>query len=98
MAPPVCPCCGCRLSPEARVCPECGADEQTGWTQAWTGEAPGEEPFDYDEYVRREFGTQAPGWDRLRPAGVRWLWWFVGVGLLTLILLGWLLDFFGSLR
>lgn len=86
------------MSPEARVCPECGADEETGWSQAWAGEAPEEEPFDYEAYVHREFGGQTRQWDRLRPAGVRWLWWFVGLGLLALILLGWWLDFFGSLR
>lgn len=88
MAPPVCPCCGCRLDPEAPVCPECGADERTGWARAWSGEEPEEEEFDYEAYVRREFG----GGDgpRLKPEGLTWFWWVVGMLVLGVLVTGWL--------
>ena len=87
MAPPVCPCCGCRLDPEAEVCPECGADERTGWAQAWGGGESGEEePFDYESFVRREFG---PGRREVKPEGVSWFWWGVGVLLLGVLILAW---------
>lgn len=30
--PDVCPCCGAGVPNRALACPECGADEQTGWS------------------------------------------------------------------
>ncbi|MEN9841699.1 MAG: hypothetical protein RL376_1499 [Verrucomicrobiota bacterium] len=35
-APPECPVCGADLPPHARVCPECGADKNTGWDEDTT--------------------------------------------------------------
>lgn len=32
--PPECAQCGATLSRQARACPECGADERTGWREA----------------------------------------------------------------
>lgn len=84
MAPPICPCCGARLEPEVEVCPECGADERTGWAQSWQADTALEEeaPFDYEGYVRREFGGQAAR-GRWKPEGVSWFWWVVAVLLLV---------------
>jgi uncharacterized membrane protein YvbJ len=31
--PPECPVCGAKLTPGDRACPECGADERTGWNE-----------------------------------------------------------------
>ncbi|MDR1011719.1 MAG: zinc ribbon domain-containing protein [Opitutaceae bacterium] len=31
--PRYCAICGAELSPNARACPECGADERTGWRE-----------------------------------------------------------------
>jgi len=98
MAPPVCPCCGCRLAAGARVCPDCGADEETGWSQGWSGEAPVEEPFDYEDFVRREFGGEKSPHRQWRPAGVSWFWWFVAVGCLGLFAAGWLFYLVGAVR
>ncbi len=50
----------------AAACPECGSDEKTGWSEEaeeWTpdleGGYDGDDSFDYDGYVRREFGEGA---------------------------------------
>lgn len=53
MAPEVCPNCGAEIPAHARACPECGSDEQTGWSeQAHTGGAGlREEDFDYAGFV-----------------------------------------------
>ncbi len=29
----VCPNCGAKVSPKAKACPECGSDENTGWSE-----------------------------------------------------------------
>ena len=81
MAPPeICPNCGAEVPRTARACPECGADEQTGWSPEAQAQQLGlpEEHFDYDEFVRDEFGTES----KVRPRGISWLWW--GVALLLL--------------
>ncbi|PTY07345.1 zinc ribbon domain-containing protein [Opitutaceae bacterium EW11] len=31
--PPYCAQCGAEIPPNARACPECGADERTGWDE-----------------------------------------------------------------
>jgi len=90
MSPPeICPHCGADVPRNARACPECGSDEQTGWSERATGDRLGlpEEEFDYDEFVKEEFG--APGRPRLRPRGVSWFWWLVAVLLLLLMARWW---------
>jgi ribosomal protein L40E len=84
MTPEVCPNCGAQVPPKARACPQCGADEQTGWSpEAYEGglDLP-DDSFKYDEYVEREFGG-----GRARPYGIRWFWWCVA--LLTVLAFIW---------
>jgi len=59
----VCPHCGAQVRSGARACPECGSDEATGWAEdadKWAADIPagygGEDDFDYEDFVRREFG------------------------------------------
>ena len=87
MAPEVCPNCGAEIPANARACPECGSDEQTGWSeQAHTGDAAlPEEDFDYAGFVQREFGQRGPV-----PRGLHWFWWVIGVLILAGLLLLWL--------
>lgn len=59
MTPSVCPNCGEDVPRRAKACPHCGACEKNGWAE--DADAPvltdlPEDGFDYDEYVRREFG------------------------------------------
>jgi hypothetical protein len=83
--PGSCPVCGTSVPARARACPECGADERSGWSDdAQTADLnlPGEDDFDYEEFTRREFGG--------KPArtGIPRLWvWVAGLMALTLILL-----------
>jgi hypothetical protein len=86
MPPEVCPNCGAEVPPHARACPECGSDEQTGWSDDAYTERLGipDEKFDYDEFVRRELEGRPPP---ARP--LRWLWLLVAV----LLLIGFLVWF-----
>jgi hypothetical protein len=81
MPPEICPNCGAEVPPNARACPECGADEETGWSEeAHTGglDLP-DENFDYEDFVKREFS----GGKNPVPRGIRWFWWLVAVLLLA---------------
>ncbi|MGN6643564.1 MAG: zinc-ribbon domain-containing protein [Verrucomicrobiota bacterium] len=54
-APFTCPNCGADVPPNAKACPGCGSDENTGWSdEAHTSglDLPDEE-FDYDKFVER---------------------------------------------
>ena len=85
MKPPeICPNCGAAVPPNARACPQCGSDEETGWSEdaAAAGlDLPGQE-FNYDEYVKREFGGEGP-----KPRGIPWFWWVIALGLIVLFAL-----------
>jgi hypothetical protein len=59
-----CPHCGARVRAGARSCRECGASEDSGWSEdEWNEDAAGyggDDEFDYDDYLRREFPGHAP--------------------------------------
>jgi hypothetical protein len=59
--PESCPNCGADVPSGARACPECGADERTGWAEEaeYGNLGVPEDSFDYDEYVKREFGGES---------------------------------------
>jgi hypothetical protein len=85
MAPDICPNCGAEVPRNAKACPECGSDEETGWSEeaSTDGLDLPDEKFDYNEFVDREFGDKTPV-----PRGIRWFWWLIAV--LVLILFGFL--------
>ena len=88
MTPEVCPNCGAGIPPGAKACPECGSDEQTGWSEDAHSDnlnLPGGH-FDYDDFVKREFGGE-----RTIPRGIHWFWWLVAVLLLAGLAYLWLL-------
>jgi hypothetical protein len=83
MAPEICPNCGANVPPQAKACPECGSDDETGWSVATETdglELP-DENFDYDDFVKKEFGSSPV------PHGTKWYWWVVAV----IVVLGFLL-------
>ena len=77
--PETCPVCGEDVPRNALACPECGADDLSGWRDD-ADETGGldlpEEEFDYDDFVKREFGGSA------KPQGIAWLWWAAAVAAL----------------
>ncbi len=81
-----CPHCGADLPPRARACPECGSDEQTGWSEEarTDGSALPDDSFDYEDFVKREFGSKSPV-----PRGIHWFWWVVALAVLAALLLLW---------
>jgi len=87
MPPETCPNCGADVPPTARACPECGADEQTGWSEAASADGLGlpDENFDYDDFVKREFGDKSPV-----PRGVQWYWWVIALVVVAAFLALWL--------
>ena len=82
MKPDYCPVCGAEVPARAKACPECGADENTGWSEEAQYEQLGipDESFDYDDYVKREFGGKEPS------RKLQWLWIVVAAALLLAFL------------
>jgi hypothetical protein len=89
MPPEICPNCGAEVPPNAAACPECGADEQTGWSDRATAQRLGlpDDEFNYDEFIQEEFGPSQTS--KTRPRGIGWLWWIIAI-ILILIFTGWL--------
>ena len=80
MTPEICPNCGAEVPRRAKACPECGSDEQTGWSEEAHSQSldlPDDE-FNYDEFVQREFGKP-------KRSARSWFWWAVAVALLILL-------------
>ena len=82
-APAICPVCGENVPRGALACPECGADERSGWREneeSYDGiDLPDE--FDYEEFKRKEFGSSP------KPAGIGTIWWVTAIVLWALTLL-----------
>jgi len=89
MPPEVCPVCGAEVPPDAKACPQCGADEKTGWSEEAGAEGLDlpDEDFDYEEFVQREFGG---GKKKPIPRGIHWFWWVVAILLVAAFVWGWL--------
>ena len=87
MPPDVCPNCGAEVPRNAKACPGCGSDENTGWSETAYASDLGlpDEAFDYDDFVKEEFGSGS-----LKPRGIHWLWWFTALVLILLLLVFWL--------
>jgi predicted nucleic acid-binding Zn ribbon protein len=85
MPPDICPICGADVPPDAKACPGCGADEETGWSEKARYDSMGipteDEDFDYEEFVKREFEGEKPR--RKRQS----LW--RAVAMLILLLIAW---------
>jgi len=82
MVPDVCLNCGAEVPTHAKACPECGSDERTGWSDSARADRLGvpDEEFDYDDFVKEEFGNEP------KPRGVSWLWWVAALLLVLMFL------------
>lgn len=75
--------CGAAVPPRAQACPECGADDRTGWRGQSVYDG-----LDLPEESWREDGAPEPRRTPTRVNGLPWYWWLVGVLLLGLVLAG----------
>lgn len=77
------------MPPDATACPECGADDRTGWSDRAAAQRLGlpDDEFDYDEFVKEEFGGGVA--DKIKPRGLSWVWWVAAVLLLAALLAMW---------
>ena len=78
--PEECPVCGEDVPRGALACPECGADERSGWREdagATDGLDLPDEEFDYGEFVKQEFGQP-----EVKLEGIAWAWWAAAVAAL----------------
>lgn len=73
--PAECANCGADIPRNARACPECGADERTGWRESSI----------YDGLDLPDYETTGATDNARRPVSVFWI--LVGVGLLILLVL-----------
>jgi hypothetical protein len=79
-SPEVCPVCGEDVPRGSLACPECGADHNSGWrpdAETADGLDLPENDFNYDEFVRREFGSG------LKPPGIKTIWWITAIIILV---------------
>jgi len=82
--PEICAVCGEDVPRSALACPQCGADRNSGWREdadTYDGVDLPEHDFNYDNFVRQEFGSQA------KPAGLKTIWWIVGIALIVAFVL-----------
>ncbi|MCS1407504.1 MAG: hypothetical protein M2R45_00662 [Verrucomicrobia subdivision 3 bacterium] len=81
-----CPQCGVAIEADAVACPGCGSCGETGWSERARYEVMGvdygQDEFDYDSFVKEEFGGRRKNvdWRRL-------LWGLVALGLIILFLI-----------
>src|SRR5438067_6953035 len=78
--PKICPVCGEDVPGGALACPECGADDRSGWrdeAETYDGVGlPEEEEFDYEEFAKQEFGGSP------KPPGIKTIWWIAAIALI----------------
>jgi ssDNA-binding Zn-finger/Zn-ribbon topoisomerase 1 len=82
--PEVCPVCNEEVPRGALACPECGADHNSGWREDadfYDGLNLPDNDFDYDDFVQREFES------RVKPAGLKMIWWIAGIVLIAVLIL-----------
>ena len=79
MPPPECANCGTEIPPRAKACPECGADERTGWREA--------DVYDGLDLPSSAFDDETTPPRPARRTGHAWYWWAVGVALILLLAL-----------
>jgi hypothetical protein len=82
--PELCPFCNEEIPSGALACPECGADHNSGWREDaafYDGVDLPDDDFNYDDFVKREFGSQA------KPAALKVVWWIAGIVLIAALIL-----------
>ena len=81
--PAECANCGSAIPPSAKACPECGADERTGWRETSIYD-----DLDLPETAWSDETEREPSANSPRVNGIPWYWWCVGAILLVLLVTG----------
>jgi ssDNA-binding Zn-finger/Zn-ribbon topoisomerase 1 len=84
-APELCPVCNEEVPSGALACPECGADHKSGWREnsdAYDGLNIPDNDFNYDDFVKREFGPRVR-----RLPELKMVWLIAGIVLIVAVLL-----------
>ena len=79
--PAECANCGAAIPRDAKACPECGADERTGWRE----QSVYDEVDLPDEAWKDDTEQAKDPPPSMRVNGVPWYWWCVGAVLLALL-------------
>jgi hypothetical protein len=93
VAPELCPVCGEDVPRGSMACPECGADHNSGWREeAQTYDCAGlpEDDFDYNEFVRHEFGGGP------KPTTIKPVWWVAAIVLIVVSIAAYLYTAWAS--
>ena len=80
-----CPNCGTYVQPRAKSCPECGASQETGWSDETESDGldlPQNDDFDDEDFFARELGGPE------EKPHFHWAWWLVAIALLAALLWG----------
>ncbi len=89
MRPPSeCPVCGAAVPPKAKACPNCGADERSGWNEddaRYDGLDLPDSAFEDHEDKTAPAQRPEPRRRARTPTGIHPLWWFVALGLLIVL-------------
>ncbi len=88
--PASCAVCGAEIPPRARACPECRADERTGWREADPADGvdlPADD-FDAGRFAETEWGRTP------RRRGKALFWWLIAIGMLIVVVVLVLLNRF----
>ncbi len=90
--PGQCPNCGEWVPRGAMACDDCGSCAKSGWNEdaeSYDGVDLPDEDFDYDDFLRREFGSNREGHST---PNKETLWKIVAAILLGVMVLGYLLS------
>jgi len=79
-APEYCANCGAAIPPNSRSCPECGADERTGWAE--------QDIYDGLDLPEDDETQERDNRSRQNRQTNRWFWLYVAIVLFLLLTLG----------
>lgn len=79
--PDECAQCGAAIPPGAASCPECGADERTGWAETSIYDG-----LDLPDEAWEDDASEKP-----LPRELPWYWWLAGIATLIALIL-WVLG------
>lgn len=83
-SPEECANCGAPIPRGAKACPECGADERSGWREASIYDG-----LELPDTADESESDRSGGERRLTHVnGLRWYWWVVGVLLILVLAAG----------